>query len=337
MPPTNVNVVSRIRWAVLVGVLIGMLPFTAVAQDAQDDAYPDLQAIGYLQQVFVEDATEGESPRFSIYRARVGVAGAVTDRIRANVLGGAVEPPNRTPRLVNAFVDFDVHPLLQVRTGQFLVPFGLEGPEVVIFNPAIERSVATRRLNDFALLRDVGVQVSGQAAALSYAVALVNGAGANAAEEIDPKDVLGRLGIALDEDIEVGFSGHYGQRAAVNAPEHNQLVRWGLDASYQVDSVFLRAEYIHRSDEQARGDDRVQRGGYILGGYRLTDRWEAIARVDAHDPNTDAEDDRFTALTLGANYYFAGQTRLSVNYEIRDDQRAAAVGNLLWVQMQLSL
>lgn len=337
MHPTSLNVVSRIRWAVLAGVLLAMLPLTAVAQDAQDDTYPDLRAAGYLQQVFVDDATEGASPHFSIYRARIGVAGAVTDRIQVNVIGGAVEPPNRTPRLVNAFVDFDIHPLLQVRTGQFLVPFGLEGPEPITLNPAIERSVTTRRLNDFAMLRDVGVQLGGQAAAVNYAVALVNGAGANAAEEIDPKDVMGRLGITPGEGFEVGFSGHYGQRPAAESSEHNRLVRWGLDASYRLDPIFLRAEYITRSDEQAGADDRVQRGGYVLGGYRLTDRWEAITRIDVHDPNTDVEDDRFTALTLGANYYFAGQTRLSVNYEIRDDQRALQVGNLFWIQMQLGL
>ncbi len=110
--------------------------------------------------------------------------GTITDRITVNLIGGYVEPPNNTPRLVNAFIDFDIHPLLQLRTGQFLLPFGIEGPQPIFLNPSIERSNAIRRLNTFSMFRDVGIQISGHYSIFDYAVALVNGKGANQPEQI---------------------------------------------------------------------------------------------------------------------------------------------------------
>lgn len=322
----------------LLALLLASIPFVSRAQEAGESIYPDLRPAGFLQQHFVADETEGEPIRFSIHRARLGAAGPVTERIRVNVVGGALEPPNRTPRLVNAFVDVDVHPLLQIRTGQFLVPFGLEGPEPIPLNPAIERSTATRRLNVFTMFRDVGVQLGGSAGAVRYAAAIVNGTGANLAEEVDAKDVLGRIGVG-QSGLEVGVSGHYGRRTVEAAsPDERKLLRLGADARYRTSSVHLRAEYIQRRDEQFGAGDHVQHGGCLLGGYRVAGSWELIARVEAHDPDVDREDDRFTALTLGANYYVTGHTRVSVNYEIRDDQRDAVdLGNVLWIQMQVVL
>lgn len=91
----------------------------------------------------------------------------------------------------HAFVDLDIDPLLNIRTGQFLAPFGLEGQEVIAFNPAIERSIATRRLNTVNMFRDIGIQANGSRGLFNYSFALVNGTGANTTAKINPKDLLG--------------------------------------------------------------------------------------------------------------------------------------------------
>lgn len=303
-----------------------------------DPSYPELKLGGFLQQHFIVDQTSGSPARFSIYRARLGVTGSITDRIRVNVIGGYVEPPDRTPRLVNAFIDFDIHPLFQVRTGQFLLPFGLEGPEVIVFNPAIERTMAIRRLNTFAMFRDIGVQVSGRQSGFRYAVAVVNGSGANQPEQFNPKDVLGRIGWSPAESIEIGVSGHIGQyRPVPSSGEHESRMRAGIDFSYTGDPLFFRGEYMVREDDLPDGISQNMKGAYLLGGYRFSEKVETVARYEFFDPNTSSGDDLLTGIMMGVNYYFVGNNRLSLNYEIRDDRLNPELDNVLTVQMQVAL
>lgn len=299
---------------------------------------PSFKFGGFLQQQFIADQTDGVAEQFLIKRARVGATGTLTDRISVNLIGGFVEPPDRNPALVNAFIDFDIHSLFQVRTGQFLLPFGLEGPEPIFLNPAIERTMAIRRLNPFRMFRDVGVQIGGRGSILNYKIAVVNGKGANQAEEFNPKDVMGRIGITPFEHFEVGASIHIGQHQPVPINEnHEDRFRAGVDISYVGNPVFFRGEYIMREDDFAGGNTLVMNGGYLLGGYKFSDQFQGIARYEFFTPNTELDDNELTAITLGANYYFVGNTRLSVNYEIRDDNLNPDLGNLLTVQMQVTL
>lgn len=325
------------RIVALLAVLL-LAPNLGWAQSTEQSDPPNLRAAGFLQTQFVADQTGDASTYFSIYRARLGVTGTLTERISINLVGGGLEPPAQTPRLVNAFADIDLHPAFRVRAGQFLVPFGLEGPEPIPLKPTIERAVSTRRLNDFTMFRDIGVQVRGTGEGAGYALALINGSGANTVDSGGEMDVLGRVHVSPVEDLDIGLSGHYGSRSPQGRPsEELRVLRWGLDADYDRGPIHLRGEYIGRQDERLGDDDRVQRGGYLFGGYRISGAWEPVVRVDAYDPNSAASDDLFTGLTIGGNYYFDGQTRVSVNYEIRDDEAAPEVGNRFWVQMQLVL
>lgn len=78
-------------------------------------------------------------------------------------------------------------------------------------------------------------------------------------------------------------------------------------------------------------------GGYLLGGYKLSEDLETIIRYEYYEPNTSTEDDHLTIFTVGANYYFIGNTRISVNYEFRDNRMNPEINNLFTVQMQLTL
>lgn len=306
--------------------------------NAQTNNFSSLKFGGFLQQQFILDETPESADRFSIHRARLGVTGSITDNIRVNVIGGYVEPPDRTPRLVNAFIDFDIHPLFQLRTGQFLAPFGIESPEVIIFNPAIERTTTIRRLNPYALFRDIGVQASGRGSIINYKLAFVNGKGANQTEQFDPKDVLGRIGVTPIEHFELGLSGHLGQyQPDQNSDNHESRMRLGADVSYTGEPVYFRAEYIVREDDLSDGGSQEMNGWYLLGVYKFTEEFQAIARYEAYNPENSTDDNEYSAFTIGANYYFVGNTRLSLNYEIRDDKLNPDLGNLLTVQMQVAL
>ncbi len=311
---------------------------SAAKQDSTSSPkqYPQLRVVGFLQQQYIDDRTTGRSSQFTIHRARVGIAGKITDRISVNVVGGAVEPPDRTPRLVNAIVDIDIHRLLNVRMGQFLVPFGLEGPEAIPFNPAIERSTAIRRLNTFRMFRDIGVQLSGQHQILSYKIALINGDGANPTFNTPNNDFTGRFTVKPFRGFEIGVSAHLGYFQSPNGDTRDRN-RTGFDFNYDYDAFLLRGEYIIRRDEISPGNYIDQVGGYIVGGLRIGSNWELIGRFELYDPDTSLDNNRYTGITLGGNYYIEGRSRISANYEFRTDDNFPGLGNLFTVQMQITL
>lgn len=303
-----------------------------------NNEFPALRFAGFLQQQFVSDQNPDNPASFTIKRARLGVKGAITESISLNVVGGYAEPPDNSPRLVNAFVDFDLHPMLQLRTGQFLLPFGLEGPEPIFLNPAIERSHSIRRINTFTMFRDVGIQLSGEKSIFSYALALVNGAGANQEAQIEPKDLMGRVSIRPLEHFTIGLSGHTGSyQPDPGTGDYESQNRAGIDFRFKRDPLLVRGEWILRRDHLPTGGTLKMRGGYLLGGYRFSEQIEGIARFEYFEPNSSMGDDHLKAFAVGANFYFRGNTRLSLNYEFIDDRSMPDLGNLLTAQMQVVL
>lgn len=331
---------SSIKQFLLIAVGIAFAATSAIAQSATESSptYPSYDVRGFVQQQFFYDESPGVPAQFTLYRTRIGLEGALSDRIRVNVIGGFVEPPQNTPRLVQAFMDYRVNENLSIRAGQFLMPFGLEGPEVITLNPAIERTLAVRRLNTFSMFRDVGIQASGNISRLNYAIALVNGAGANQREQINPKDIVGRVGFQLFENVEAGISGHLGNYRPDPADEnYESRYRLGVDLNFAGDPVFLRGEYILRTENLPNGGDITMNGGYVLTGYKFSRQFEGIARYEFYTPNTDVDDNLLQAYTIGANYYFVRRTRLSVNYEFRDNELNPDFGNLFTIQLQVVL
>ena len=334
-PLSRTAAITTLVLLVLSSTAFGIAGSQAAGQG--DNPYPAYRVTGFMEQNFSYEQDPGDPAGFSIYRARVGIAGRFNELISLNIVAGALEPPNRNPQLVNGFVDFDIHPMFQLRTGQFLVPFGLEGPEPIFMNPAIERSLTVRRMNDLRMFRDVGIQASGSQDGISYAIALINGTGANVAERIDPKDLIGRIGYQANGELALGASFHMGRRPVADEPNR---FRFGVDATWRSDPLLVRGEYIIRTDEQPDGNNQNQHGGYVLAGYHFNEELQGILRLEMHRPDTDPDfsDSALTILTAGLNYYLQGHTRVSLNYEVRRDRRDNVdLGNLLTLQMQIVL
>ncbi len=316
----------------------------SLAQEGSDDSYPAFRVVGFMEQNATLEQDSDDPLAFSIYRARVGLAGSLNKMISVNIIAGALErdplTQRRTAQLVNGYVDFDIHPMFRLRTGQFLLPFGLEGSEPVFLNPAVERSLAIRRMNYFSMFRDVGIQASGSQEGVSYAIALVNGTGANVPERIDAKDLLGRIGYQASDELALGVSFHVGK--SPQPPEEPDRFQLGVDATWQAAPFLIRGEYIYRKDEQPETNDQNQHGGYVLGGYHFTDELQGIMRLEMHRPDADFDfsDSALTILAAGFNYYLQGHTRVSLNYEVRSDRRPGEnndLGNLLTLQLQIVL
>ncbi|MFO7798944.1 porin [Rhodohalobacter sp.] len=332
---TKIN--FKINYITSITIVLFFFSTTVYGQSADSEqvSYPSYSLFGFVQQQFVEDLTPGSPAGFSIYRARLGVRGEISENISFRFLGGFVEPPQSNPQLVHAYMDYKINSHLNIRAGQFFAPFGIEGNQGIILNPAIERSLTLRRLNIFRMFSDIGVQAFGSWSRFNYAIALVNGTGANRSEQIDPKDFIGRVGFNLTEDLEIGLSGHAGHYlTGQNMNEERARYRAALDVNFKGDPLFVRGELVTRKDNITNSQNVVMNGGYLLTGYKVTDNFEAILRYEHLNPNSDVDDNRLEIITLGANYYLIGRSRLSVNYEFRDDKVNENFGNLFTVQIQ---
>ena len=333
------NTTASLIWIFLL-TLVFWLPEQTHAKSAlqqqQESEFPDYSFSAFFKNTLTQDNYGDDPLGFDIWVARAGVNARLSDRITANFTGGLVEPPDDNPQLVNAFFHYRVQEQFQLRAGQFLLPFGLEGQEPIFLTPTINRSNLVRRTNTFRMFRDLAVQASGEFDQLNYAVALANGTGANIAEQIDPKDVIGRIGIQPVQDFEIGLSGHLGRYQPAGVDEDFQRVRAGLDLSYESNPYVFRAEYIYRSDDQPQGELQ-QHGAYILGAYRFLENWQAVSRIEAFNPDTSTDNNYLTSTSAAINYYFVGPTRFSLNYEYLNDRQADRSGGILTAEIQVRL
>ncbi len=275
-------------------------------------SYPTIQPAGFFQQHFTVDNNKDNPANFSIHRARLGVKGAFSEKIKYNFIIGAVEPPNRTPALVNGFVDIEFHPSFNLRTGQFLVPFGLEGPEPIFLNPAIERAFPSRKMNTYRMFRDIGIKVFGRYALVDYSLSVLNGNGVNVTENIDAKDVVLRLNFNLSDHFLAGLSGQIGKYETDSFDIFSRQ-RFGAHFEYKdVNSKNrYRGEFIYLDKQTERNTNEILMGGYLLYGYQFSGKFESIGRLEYYQPNN--HDNNYYGLTLGGNYFLTGKTRLSLN------------------------
>lgn len=296
-------------------VFLSVSHLTTAQSDSSSNNEKDLpswKTAGFLQQHIAVDDIEESPAAFSVHRARFGFTGSLTEKIKVNFISGFVEPPDRSPALVNAFADFNLHPAFKLRSGQFLVPFGLEGPQSITKNPAIERSFATKQMNSYRMFRDIGVMASGKISFLDYSFALLNGNGANLPENTNNKDVVLRLITSPISGLKAGISGQLGSYDTENAQDLAQN-RFAAHAHYEKQSMFLRGEWTTREEEiPATENMDTSNGGYFLAGYHLQNNWDIISRITFFNPDEAAE---YRGLTLGSNYFVSDRASLSLNGE----------------------
>lgn len=175
----------------------------------------------------------------------------------------------------------------------------------------------------------------------SYALMVSNG---NEVEELTDndsnKDITGRLQASYvfgkskgpnREDASVWLWHQNGERAF--GGQDYDRIREGVGARYQKGPWRATAEYL-RGDGMIFGGpnppfpgqpvqvglNEKANGWYVEGGWRFHKNWEANLRHDVFNRMTEtaALERQFTTTTLGANWYFYKNTRLTLNYEWRD-------------------
>lgn len=261
---------------------------------------------------------------------------------------------DRTIRLLDGYVTlFDPWTPMrdhQLTIGQFNVPFGWEIERSSSVRELPERSRAENVL--FSGERDRGVKLESQwTPQLKTTLAVLNGGGINSADfpTTDPtkaKDLLAR--VRWSQGVwDAAVSWYDGQQMTpLTGPDAlTDKTRLGFDAQAYWELPTLgggsvRGEYYAGSEVNPdsvkllvvaptsanpvrllkAGADPDHLATDMLGWYAMVvqnvgERFQAVARYDTYDPNTNTAHDQYRRWSLGLNAFYDGFTRFTVSYD----------------------
>jgi phosphate-selective porin OprO/OprP len=172
---------------------------------------------GRVQADYRKFSGEGSSvtaDTFDLRRAYLGVAGKMYDYVTWDITGDFAQ--TTPPPLDVAWINFAINPSVQLRFGQFKMPFSMEELTSSRFIDFQERSL----LNQFVPQKERGFMVWGvPTPGLVYGVALSTGQGKNNNDTVPTKakaDLIGRVAVNVAEFIEqknmvLHFAGAYSE------------------------------------------------------------------------------------------------------------------------------
>jgi hypothetical protein len=320
---------------------------------------PTVKAFYWLQAGFLNDETEKSNPTFQFRRARFGLKGMVQEKIGYHLMVEGIHD-GIDPKVYQAWITCKLHPLANIRVGQFKYPFGIEAyPGFVwwkFYNPSfvsggIVKEMGRKGADDpSGLFRDIGVEVAGTYIindhyTATYKFIMMNGNGINKTDNNDFKDVILHGILKAPYGIELGAScymGRYEDNVDIIDYDSVNYCEWaiGLDLTWKYklleNDLRFQGELI-TADYETNGDDIKPWGYYIYGTYFVLPQVEAGIRYDFYEPDKNAavtvEKKRVTLL---AGYHFAEDQQININYEIIDDD-ASDRDNLLTVLFQITL
>ncbi len=248
-------------------------------------------------------------------------------------------------QLMDLFLNIKLHDYVSLRFGQFTLPFGYEimrSPydlELVSYSLAVGpgHKYYGKQLGFFPYLRDVGMYAYGDYKGLNYKLGIVNGAGIYRSEEnrVDIskdrdygnkfKDLVGRIGYS-HKFFSAGLSGYYGVRDAYDDFDANRRFwRGGFDLTSNYNNIIFASEIIFGQDEYKKvnaAEGKIEfephfaYGTYVMLGYKFGGlRLAPVVRYGFIEPNDSVDDNEFSSVTAGLNYYFSEFAKLTLSYE----------------------
>ena len=259
-----------------------------------------------------------------------GLAGRVILDPSALAVGPDGAAPFRGAPLVEANVDYQVHPSVAVRGGQQRLPFGLAASAVAPSIPTPEYPLAGRLLMQrVSAFRDIGVAVLGQAGPVEAGAGIFGGAGINVRTDNNRAvDLVGRVSLAARPEWTVGASGWSGRSGALHRVDgvprrtfHDdaRFVRWGVDTRLVYGPLTASVEYLaDRTSPNAEAENPTpalevlrRDGWYAQAALRILPRLELVGRRDRWDPRAGRAGDEIVEWTGGFSWYLHEEHQVS--------------------------
>ena len=247
----------------------------------------DIKFSGYvMSQYQYTDQDSKESNSFNIRMVRMALDGRLMKDFYWKVqlqVNGNTSDLGSSPRMVDAFAEWQKYEAFKIKAGQFKRPFTFENPMHPITQGFMGYSQNVSKLAGFSDRtgehasngRDIGVQIQGDliknAAGrnlLHYQVGVFNGQGTNHKDVDQRKDVIGGIWVSPVKGLRIGAFGWTGSSARkgtwdVTDANHNVVKnedgsvkthsgvrslsknRYAFSAEYAAKDWTVRSEYIH--------------------------------------------------------------------------------------------
>lgn len=241
---------------------------------------------------------------------------------------------------------------LKFTLGQFNWPFGYEVSFSSSKREFPERARWSRAL--FPGERDRGVKVErafliDQKYDLSLQAGIFNGNGIEdrvfgANDPNKSKDFIARASCGFGI-LDVGVSGYWGEQfnpsdsvIPKQMPSSTDKIRYGADAQFfyelpRLGGGVFKAEVVTGEEpkNQSRAflsadSTRDVMGFDVVWAQNLRDKFQFISRVDYYDPDRDIEDDQFVTYGIGLIYFWDGNSKVKLVYEIPKSGEKARSG-----------
>lgn len=255
-------------------VALMALSIGAQAQE-KNNILTDTKISGYIvsqYQANLQD--EKENNTFNLRYIRVSLGGRIMNDFEYKIqaqMNGNTSTLGTSPRIVDAFAEWQKYSFFKVKVGQFKRSFTFENP----INPIVQgfmgysqlvsklSGMSDRTGEHSANGRDLGVQIQGDLLPnatgrnlLHYQVGIFNGQGTNTKDVDNRKDVIGGVWVMPIKGMRVGVFGWAGSHARngewtdQQGNQHSGInslsqYRYALSADYVKGEWQLRTEYAH--------------------------------------------------------------------------------------------
>jgi hypothetical protein len=275
------------------------------------------------------DAGEG-SNGFDIRRARLAVRGGLASsldyRIQVEFAGN--------PKILDAFVNWRATNALNIKAGEFKIPFSLENPYGAHILEMVDNSMVITALSGYndvsgisANGRDIGVNFYGKFSPVEdycifeYSVGLFNGNGINVADNNKSKDFSGTFAVHPLKDITLSAS-HYNGSAGRQG-ETVRRVRTGSGARFDNNEFLVRGEYIY-----GETGDIESAGFYVVAGYFVHPKVQTLLKYDHFERDISVKETKQTNYIVGINYFPVKNFHFKLNCSRRITTAAAGANHV---------
>jgi phosphate-selective porin len=322
--------------------------------------------IGGIIQAQAEFGDQGDArwasdyDRFYVRRARIKAVGRFLEdfdfKVELDLAGALGESTSLRAQLTDGWVNWNHYDFARLKAGQFFPVFGYEKRQDPASLQSIEFSLAGDRLLPE---RQLGAQWWGDTLEkrIGWALGLFNGMNANnnfndndnfmVVPHLEGIPWKGKI-LGHNSSWSVGLSGLYTDDDRFPLPPDlvppgqtnvfaGQRYALGVDTQLRAGPFVLWAEYLASHYDPNQFDSYDTQGWYVLVGYDLTKKLQALVKYESFDPDTDVSGDSTDTWTFGLSYAFKGNNlKVYLNYLLLDVPNEPELQHKILTRLQAS-